>query len=152
MPGRRIKPAGKQDSPRRKRIKRRLKPGWERIDRRLQKRFDSLGQKISEVAERAESARKEREDDGDRLKKIFEHLNTPVKHLEKLENRLKRHPAKPETVLSLKSRVQTIMEEKPVRKYIRKFRMIGTAEEVDEFGYDPVFWDLIEPVFNFFYE
>lgn len=38
-----------------------------------------------------------------------------------------------------------------LRQVLREIRMIGRSEEVDEFGMDPVFEELVMPVLDFFY-
>jgi len=122
------------------------------LDRKLKDRFHNLNHKISLAIKQAEKSRGGRGENGEQLNRILGQMDLSLKHLEELEGRIKGTDKKKEDDPTSLSLFQKFRQEKPVRKYIRKIRMIGTAEEVDDFGYDPVFWDLVEPIFEFFYK
>ena len=122
------------------------------LDQKLKDRFHHLNHKISLVIKQAEKSRNGRGENGDQLNRILGQMDLSLKHLEELEGRIKGPEKKKEDDPTALSFIQKFRQEKPVRKYFRKIRMAGTAEEVDDFGYDPVFWDMVEPVFEFLYK
>ncbi|MCX5858839.1 MAG: lysophospholipid acyltransferase family protein, partial [Proteobacteria bacterium] len=122
------------------------------LDRKLDNRFQSLNQKISQAIKQAGKTRGDKDANGDQAARILNQLDQSLKRLEKLEGRIDGTDKKNENDPPPLSLFQKFRQEKPVRKYFRKIRMAGTAEEVDDFGYDPVFWDMVEPVFEFLYK
>ena len=132
-------------------IDRRLKESSERIGKDLKKRSERLNSKIASVVGQAERNRRDILDSS-QFMKILEPLNEPIQHLEEIEEKLRQFQEKEGENPFIQSFLKLMSQEKPLRQAIRKLRMIWTAEEVDEFGYDPVFWDFIEPIFNFMYE
>lgn len=130
-------------------VDRRLRESSERIEKNLKDRSRELNEKISQAVQNFNQNRQDFHYES-RFLKILEPLDDSLKHLEKIEQILTEQQE--DKGLHLKSLLEIMKEEKPIRKAIRKLRMIWTSDEVDEFGYDPVFWDLVEPIFNFMYE
>ncbi|MDD5224009.1 MAG: 1-acyl-sn-glycerol-3-phosphate acyltransferase [bacterium] len=122
------------------------------LDRKLDHQFQNLNQKISQAIRQAGKTRSSQGGNEDRVARIITQLDQSLKHLEELDARVKGAEKNNEKEPGALSLVRKYRQGNPVRDYIRKIRMAGTSEEVDDFGYDPVFWDMVEPVFEFLYK
>jgi len=126
------------------------------IEDRIEDSFENLEKGMEEILHRLNVPAPELGTLEENLKKAVENYEQKFESvIGKIETSLPRAQERKAVITKIKTPIekgQQLLQPSFYRDLWRKFSMLGTGDEVDEFGLDTVFEDRIKPMFDFLYD